>query len=433
MIEYKLSGVPEFKRQSWEGLQDKATTLLSDLLEEASSSPAPDAMLGWLSLPQGEVVEACKKYQDENLDFFYDSIFVCGTGGSQLGCRMLEEVLPFCQYMQGKEALATMPIYYVGQHVSAYEFSKTQATLKSSQPLLVFISKSGTTFETSVSANFLIDSMKEKYPDNYQRRIVAISSGGLEQKPGFDELLKQPVLDLPKDVGGRFSVFSSVGMAPLCFAGFELHELVEGARQCLEDADEVGQQAGLQASGLCLFAADRAGLGKEQHLEAFMYGEPALEPLALWWQQLFAESEGKDQKGALPVPVQWSRDLHSVGQWLQQGPKVYWQTFLQSKTNGKFSGMENMRSIHASNSDPQASFDIKDIKFSLGKAVRKAHLDSGNQQLHLWLDEWSPKNLGYFMQWSMLACVVTCKLQGVNPFDQPGVEAYKKQFLNGLV
>ncbi len=427
MIEYKLSGVPEFKRQEWEPYNRNAPEILADLMQNAQKSESKQDMLGWLQLPNADVLRTCKKYHEEHLGFFYDAVFVCGTGGSFLGCKMLEEMLPFCQYMQGGEPVATMPIHYVGQHVSAYEFSKTIEVFKSTQPLIIFISKSGTTFETSIGANLLIDTLKEKFPDNFQRRIVAISSGALSKNPGFDEVLVQPVLDLPDNVGGRFSVFSNVGMAPLCFAGFGLDDLLAGAKQCMRDTED--RVNGWEDGGSFFqFVADRAGLGKEHHLEAWMYGEPALEFLGLWWQQLFAESEGKDQKGALPVPMQWSRDLHSIGQWLQDGPKTYWQTFLQAKSAGQFSALNEMHPIH----DESQSYDIKHIKASLGSAVRKAHLDSGSKQLHLWVDEWSPKSLGYFMQWSMLACAVICKLQGINPFDQPGVEAYKQWFVKSL-
>jgi glucose-6-phosphate isomerase len=113
--------------------------------------------------------------------------------------------------------------------------------------------------------------------------------------------------------------------------------------------------------------------------------------------------------------MQWSRDLHSIGQGLQDGPKTYWQTFLQAKSAGQFSALNEMHPIH----DESQSYDIKHIKASLGSAVRKAHLDSGSKQLHLWVDEWSPKS-------------VICKLQGINPFDQPGVEAYKQWFVKSL-
>jgi len=357
---------------------------LTELLDVASDNPSPEQMLGWIKAPEAGFAKACTDYHSENLGFFYDSVFVCGTGGSYLGCKMLSDLLPFCRFMGGQEALETMPLYHVGQHVSAYEFTKLREAMRSSQPLIVFISKSGTTFETSIGLSFLLEDLKEKFPDNYKRRIVSVSSQDLTQKPGFDDLLTQPVLRLP------------------------------GAWE--PDAD------------FFRFAADRAGLGKTSNLEMWMYGDPALEFLALWWQQLYAESEGKDQKGALPVPVQWSRDLHSVGQWLQDGPKPYWQLFVDAKSAGEFDGMEAMHSVH----NAGRKFDIKHIKSSLGAAVRKAHLDSGSQQMCLSIPEWSAHCLGYFMQWSMLACAVTCKLQGINAFDQPGVEAYKKEFVNAL-
>jgi len=423
VIEYRLAGVPEFRQQEWQDLRRSASGVLTELLDVASDNPSPEQMLGWIKAPEAGFAKACTDYHSENLGFFYDSVFVCGTGGSYLGCKMLSDLLPFCRFMGGQEALETMPLYHVGQHVSAYEFTKLREAMRSSQPLIVFISKSGTTFETSIGLSFLLEDLKEKFPDNYKRRIVSVSSQDLTQKPGFDDLLTQPVLRLPADVGGRFSVLASAGLAPLCFAGFDLSDLVAGAAQCVQDAGAWEPDA-----DFFLFAADRAGLGKTSNLEMWMYGDPALEFLALWWQQLYAESEGKDQKGALPVPVQWSRDLHSVGQWLQDGPKPYWQLFVDAKSAGEFDGMEAMHSVH----NAGRKFDIKHIKSSLGAAVRKAHLDSGSQQMCLSIPEWSAHCLGYFMQWSMLACAVTCKLQGINAFDQPGVEAYKKEFVNAL-
>jgi glucose-6-phosphate isomerase len=400
------------------------------VLEEILQTPGQarsEQMLEWLDLPGASLALACKDYHAANLDFYYDSVIVCGTGGSYLGCKMLQEVLPLFDYMQGKdpaEATNQKQMHYVGQHVSAFEFAKTRDAIKTTQPLLLFISKSGSTLETSIGASLLIGDLKEKYPGNYQQRIVAISSSDLGQKPGFDELLTQPVLDLPSGVGGRYSVLSNVGVAPLTFAGFDVQQVLAGAQKCLEDAESSSE-----TSALCRFAANRAGLGKgDRALEAWMYAEPALEFLGLWWQQLFAESEGKDGKGALPVPIQISRDLHSVGQWLQDGPKQYWQTFVGVEADGEFSAFSKMHTVHK----PDDAFDLKLVKSSLGSAVKGAHQKAGNRQIHLSLKEWSPECLGYFIQWSMLACALTCKLQGINPFDQPGVEAYKQLFNKAL-
>ncbi len=347
---------------------------------------ARDKMGGWLTLPRkfdmGEFVrikEAARKIQEES------EYLVCiGIGGSYLGHRAIIEAL---------RPQSETKIVYAGNSLSKRELDYVLAKVGDHDFSVNVISKSGTTLEPAVAFNAFKQKLIEKYGEaEAAGRIYATTDrqkGALHDEAvaaGYTRFV------VPDNIGGRYSVLSAVGLLPMAVAGVNVDKLLEGAAEAVETAV-------LPATK---YAWMRYELGQKNYdTEVFASFEPATGHINEWLKQLFGESEGKNKQGIWPASVIYSTDLHSLGQFMQDGRRNLWETIIDYPTDE-----QNAKVV---------------------TAVRKAHAMGGIPVLDIQVEEFSEKGLGELIYFFELACAVSAKLFGVNPFDQPGVEAYKAE------
>ncbi len=347
---------------------------------------AKDKMGGWLTLPRkfdmGEFVrikEAARKIQEES------EYLVCiGIGGSYLGHRAIIEAL---------RPQSETKIVYAGNSLSKRELDYVLAKVGDHDFSVNVISKSGTTLEPAVAFNAFKQKLIEKYGEaEAAERIYATTDrqkGALHDEAvaaGYTRFV------VPDNIGGRYSVLSAVGLLPMAVAGVNVDKLLEGAAEAVETAV-------LPATK---YAWMRYELGQKNYdTEVFASFEPATGYINEWLKQLFGESEGKNKQGIWPASVIYSTDLHSLGQFMQDGRRNLWETIIDYPTDE-----QNAKVV---------------------TAVRKAHAMGGIPVLDIRVEEFSEKGLGELIYFFELACAVSAKLFGVNPFDQPGVEAYKTE------
>lgn len=347
---------------------------------------ARDKMGGWLELPRkfdmGEFVrikEAAKKIQEES------EYLVCiGIGGSYLGHRAVIEAL---------RPRSETKIIYAGNSLSRRELEYALEKVGDHDFSVNVISKSGTTLEPAVAFNAFKRKLIEKYGEaEAASRIYATTDrqkGALHDEAvaaGYTRFV------VPDNIGGRYSVLSAVGLLPMAVAGVDVDKLLEGAAEAVETA--VGPAA--------KYAWMRYELGRKNYdTEVFASFEPATSYFNEWLKQLFGESEGKNKQGVWPASVIYSTDLHSLGQFMQDGRRNLWETIIDYPT------------------------DEQNAKVVM--AVQKAHVMGGIPVLDIRVGEFDEKGFGELIYFFELACAVSAKLFGVNPFDQPGVEAYKAE------
>ncbi len=345
-----------------------------------------DKMGGWLELPRkvdmGEFVrikEAARKIQEES------EYLVCiGIGGSYLGHRAIIEAL---------RPRSETKIIYAGNSLSRRELECALEKVGDHDFSVNVISKSGTTLEPAVAFNAFKQKLIEKYGETEAAsRIYATTDrqkGALHNEAvaaGYTRFV------VPDNIGGRYSVLTAVGLLPMAVAGVDVDKLLEGAAEAVETA--VGPAA--------KYAWMRWGLGQKNYdTEVFASFEPATMYFNEWLKQLFGESEGKDKQGVWPASVIYSTDLHSLGQFMQDGRRNLWETIIDFPTDE-----QNAKVV---------------------TAVRKAHAMGGIPVLDIQVSEFNEKGFGELIYFFELACAVSAKLFGVNPFDQPGVEAYKAE------
>ncbi|MDR2424127.1 MAG: glucose-6-phosphate isomerase [Prevotellaceae bacterium] len=380
--------------------------------------------LGWLALPamvnESDIsrIESVADRLRENSD----TVVVIGIGGSYLGARAVIEALqsPFEECAQGRNP----KIVYAGHHLDEDYLNEMLAFLKNRQVGCIVISKSGTTTEPAVAFRLVKQLMEEKYGnDGAKERIVAItdkSQGALRQmaeQEGYSTFV------IPDDVGGRFSIFTPVGLLPISVAGFDIRSLLKGAAD-MEKASDVDVPVN---KNICIqYAAIRNLLyNSGKKIEILANYTPRLHYLTEWWKQLFGESEGKDGKGIFPAGVDFTSDLHSMGQYIQEGERILFETVV---------------SVEQQNNElriPHDEQNLDQINFLAGKRIGEvnrmaemgtmlAHIDGGVPNIRIeipHLDEYSLGQLIYFFEKS---CGISGYLLDVNPFNQPGVEAYKK-------
>ena len=355
---------------------------IAEILKEI----AHDKMGGWMELPRkydmGELVrikEAGKKIQDES------EYLVCiGIGGSYLGHRAVIEML---------RPKSETKIIYAGNSLSRRELDWALAKVGDHDFSINVISKSGTTLEPAVAFNEFKKKLVEKYgEEEAYSRIYATTDrkqGALHDEAvacGYTRFV------VPDNIGGRYSVFTAVGMLPMIVAGVDVDKLLEGAADAATEAVEAATK----------YAYMRYELGQKGYdTEVFASFEPATMCFNEWLKQLFGESEGKNKQGVFPASVIYSTDLHSLGQFMQDGRRNLWETIID--------------------------FPTDEMNAKVVQAVRIAHLDGGIPVLDIAVTSYDEQGVGELIYFFELACAISAKLFGVNPFDQPGVEAYKSE------
>ncbi len=393
---------------------------------------------GWWNYPQCQGLKLAREVANfaESVDVFYDLVLVVGIGGSYLGARAVHESLGHSYkgiYDDGKPMLI-----FLGHHLSEPAMIETLDLLKNRQPIVNVISKSGTTTEPSVAFRVIRKYMEDRFGrEETSRRIVVTTDKekGALKKVAAEEKFKTFVV--PDDIGGRYSVLTPVGLVPLALARWDIEALMNGADKVFDELKEVlndGDHPVLRYA-----SARKVGFQNGKRIEILAYNNPKLFYLIEWWKQLFGESEGKDGKGLFPTGLALTTDLHSLGQYVQDGVRNLMETFLVFEDEAAFSDNAVERSLKV----PMAKDNLDQLGYLEGRpigdinqaamvATKIAHADGGVPCLGLTVGRLDEYHLGGLLAFFETACAVSGILLGVNPFDQPGVEAYKKN-LFGLM
>ncbi|MCE1246652.1 MAG: glucose-6-phosphate isomerase [Firmicutes bacterium] len=378
--------------------------------------------LGWVDLPDRisdqeiEEIEALgKRIREES-----DLLVVIGIGGSYLGAKAaIDALLPaFKKSGEGIE------IVFAGQSLSPRYLKSLLAHMEGRRVTVNVISKSGTTTEPAVAFRIIREWMIAKYgKEEGCRRIIATtdSSKGALRTLADEEGMKTYVI--PDDVGGRFSVLTPVGLVPIAAAGISIKDLVQGAR---DGAAQYRDEADVTKNPSAVYAAIRNILYKKgKTTEILSNFEPQLHYVAEWWKQLYGESEGKENKGIFPASCDFTTDLHSMGQWIQEGLRNIFETFI----NVEDSGVKILLGREEKDLDKLNYLEGETLEFVNRQAflgTASAHRDGGVPNMTINLPDISAYSIGklfYFFEWGV---AVSGYMLGVNPFDQPGVESYKK-------
>ena len=389
--------------------------------------------LGWIDLP---------KYYDKNeferilcsaekIKSDSDILVVIGIGGSYLGARAGIEALSHnFSAMLDKDTRGGVQVLYAGNNLSAPYLQDLLDVLENRKVSLNVISKSGTTTEPAIAFRILKGFMDRKYGTDAKNRIYATTDPCKGALRSLSEKEKYVTFNIPGDVGGRYSVLTAVGLLPLAAAGIDICAMMSGAAEASATYQGMTRLADNPA---CMYAAVRNALYRKGYTtEILVNYEPNLHFFCEWWKQLFGESEGKDHKGIFPAAADFSSDLHSMGQFIQDGTRNLFETALRvTKPRRNDIIMEKA----ASDIDELNYLCGKDLDYVNKKAAEgtyEAHITGGVPNLVIEMQSLDAANFGAAVYFFEYACAISGYLLGVNPFDQPGVELYKKNMFRLL-
>lgn len=387
---------------------------------------AGNDFLGWVDLPVNydkeefaRIKKAAEKIRSDS-----DVLVVIGIGGSYLGARAAIEMLSHSFHnMLDKEKRGAPAILYAGNSISSTYLAELLEAVEGKDISVNVISKSGTTTEPAIAFRIFKDLLEKKYGKEEARgRIYATTDASrgalksLADAEGYESFV------ISDDVGGRYSVLTAVGLLPIAAAGIDIDAIMQGAA----DARELYANPDLAQNECYQYAAVRnALLKKGKSVEMMINFEPALHYFGEWWKQLFGESEGKDNKGIFPAAADFSTDLHSMGQYIQEGQRILFETAIYVDAPKKNVIIEETPdNIDGLNFLAGKSVDYVNEKAAEGTAL--AHTDGGVPNLCVRVPSLTPYSFGQLVYFFEKACGISGYLLGVNPFDQPGVEAYKK-------
>ncbi len=390
-----------------------------------SGKGAGNDFLGWVHLPSSisdadlEAIETVAA----GLRARADLVICIGIGGSYLGAKAVLEAMsdPFRTLRKTQEGPT---VVFAGQNISEdYIHALTEASKEHSIAAIV-ISKSGTTTEPAIAFRLLKAEIEKRYgKEEAAQRIVAVTdkARGALKKLATDE--GYPTFVIPDDVGGRFSVLTPVGLLPLAVAGVDIRALVAGAQR-MERA--TGEETAFDENPAAIYAAVRNALYESgKKIEILGSYEPRLQYINEWWKQLYGESEGKEGKGIFPASVTLTADLHSMGQYIQQGERTLFETIISvAEPDRKVvieADGENLDGLNF-----LAGKRISEVNRMAELGVQLAHVDGGVPNLRIEIPRVDADTLGGLLYFFEKACGISGYMLGVNPFDQPGVEAYKK-------
>jgi len=372
--------------------------------------------LGWVDLPVnydkeefGRIKMAAEKIKNDS-----EALVVIGIGGSYLGAKAVMEAL---------EGDGKTKIYFAGNDLSSKHMNNLLKELEGKEVSLNVISKSGTTTESAVAFRILREWMENKYGEEANKRIYATTDKergvlkGLANKKDYETFV------VPNDVGGRYSVLTAVGLLPIAAAGINIDDLMcgaEAARQKFDNENLAENEAYRYAVYRNIFYQQ----GKL--IEVLANYEPGLHYVGEWWKQLFGESEGKDKKGIFPATVDFTTDLHSMGQYMQDGNRILMETVLSVEEDSEKimirSDLENLDGLNY-----LVGKSLDEVNKTAMEATIAAHTEGGVPNMIIRMPKLDAFNLGYTLYFFEKACAMSGYLLGVNPFNQPGVEVYKKK------
>ena len=420
-MKIKLTGVAGFVEQrELENMIPLMDTVNETLL---AKSGAGNDFLGWLDLPVdydkeefARIQAAAKKIQSDS-----EVLVVIGIGGSYLGARAAIEFVKGQMY-NGVREEGIPEVYFVGNNISSSYINDVIKIIGKRDFSVNIISKSGTTTEPAIAFRVFKKMLEEKYgKEGAKGRIYATTDKARGALKALSDAEGYETFVVPDDVGGRFSVLTAVGLLPIAAAGVDIAAMMKGA----QDAREVCTPNGLENPSYLYAALRNILYRKGKNTEILVNYEPALTMMGEWFKQLYAESEGKDQKGIFPTAANFSTDLHSIGQFIQDGTRNLFETVIWVNQPRSEVTIE------------EADVDIDGLNYLAGKSVQfvnskayqgtlMAHMDGGTPNIIIEIDEADAYHFGYLCYFFEKACGLSGYLLGVNPFDQPGVEAYKK-------
>ncbi|MBQ4254045.1 MAG: glucose-6-phosphate isomerase [Erysipelotrichaceae bacterium] len=387
---------------------------------------AGNDFIGWVRWPFDYDKEEFARIKEVGREIHEnaDVLLVCGIGGSYLGARSAIEM------MKGLYPGDKPEIIYTGNGLSSTYLNQILKHIEGKSVYLNVISKSGTTTETSVAFRIFEQYIEKKYGrEEARKRIIATTDKArgtlknLADKKGYREFV------IPDDIGGRYSVFTAVGLIPIAAAGIDIDELMSGCRKAYEDFQDPDLKKNI-AYQYAVIRRIKENEGK--NVELFVTYEPSMTMIAEWWKQLFGESEGKEGKGIYPASVTFTTDLHSMGQFIQEGTKINFETILTVEKP-----MEDI--IFPSDEE-----NLDNMNYLAGKSVDwvnkmacqgtvEAHVETGGiPNILITLPDNSAYTYGYMIYFFFKACAMSVLMLGVNPFNQPGVEVYKKNMFRLL-
>jgi glucose-6-phosphate isomerase len=412
-------------------ISEDEITILSPFIKSAhemlhkKTGPGND-FTGWVDLPKAyDRAELARiKAAAERIKSDSDALVVIGIGGSYLGARAAIEALShsFYNLMPGAKR-GTPEIYFVGNSISSTYMAELMELLDGKEISVNVISKSGTTTEPAIAFRVFREYMESKYGKaGAAKRIYATTDkarGALKKladEEGYESFV------IPDDVGGRFSVLTAVGLLPIAVAGIDIDGMMKGAA----DAADLYSNDGVAGNECYQYAAVRNALyRKGKTTEIMVNYEPSMHYFTEWWKQLYGESEGKDQKGIFPAGVDFTTDLHSMGQYIQDGLRNIFETVLNiEKPRKNLAIKEDKDDLDGLNF--LAGKDIDFVNRMAMQGTILAHTDGGVPNLVVNIPEMDSYWFGNMVYFFEKACGISGYLLGVNPFDQPGVEAYKK-------
>ena len=379
--------------------------------------------LGWTTLPDDydkqefETIKKCAENIQKNCDVF----IVIGIGGSYLGARAVIEYLKSPLYNNLKKD--TPDIYFAGCNISAASIAELLSICKDKDVCINVISKSGTTTEPAVAFRVFRNMLEEKYGrEGARERIFVTTDRQKGTLKAFSDQMGYQTFVVPDDVGGRFSVLTAVGLLPIAVAGIDIDELMRGAN----DARLAYSDESISKNDCYKYAAIRNILYRKGKTTEILVGyETYAQMFNEWWKQLYGESEGKDQKGIFPASVIFSTDLHSLGQYIQDGMRNLFETVISIESNDVVFEIPN-DPANVDGLNFLSGVDLNVVKKTAMQGTLLAHVDGGVPNILLEVEDRSAHSLGYMIYFFELACAISGYMLGVNPFDQPGVEAYKK-------
>ena len=404
--------------------------LLNEQVEKAyagldtvlAGNGAGNDFLGWVNLPSeidNNLIDACNSIVKRWIGKV-DVVVVVGIGGSYLGAKCAIEAL-------SHTFAASMPnthpqVVFAGHNISEDYTGELLEFLEHRTYATIVISKSGTTTEPAIAFRILKENMEKRFGKEIcKERIVAITDASkgalrtLATQEGYTTFV------IPDNVGGRFSVLTPVGLLPIAVAGFDIKALVEGARHM----QEVCAKKEASNPAILYAAARNAAYSLGKKIEILVNYNPKLQYLGEWWKQLYGESEGKDGKGIFPASCDFTTDLHSMGQWIQEGERIIFETVISvEEPNKKMLFPEDEENLDGLNFLAGKRVDEVNKMAELG--TRLAHVDGGVPNIRISVPVLNEYYIGQLIYFFEIGCGISGNVLGVNPFNQPGVEAYKK-------